>query len=779
MEHNGMGENLVIVESPAKAKTIEGFLGKDFTVKSSFGHIRDLSKKHLGIDIENGFKPDYLVPDDKKKIVQELKSLSKKASTVWLASDEDREGEAIAWHLQQVLNLKPEQTRRIVFHEITKPAILNAIENPRGINIDLVMAQQARRILDRIVGFELSPILWKKVAPKLSAGRVQSVAVRLIVEREREIMAFNAESFYRIAGIFKPEGGKGRLSAVLDEKFEDASSAEAFLEKCKNSSFRIADIKKREITRTPAPPFTTSALQQEASRKLGFSVSQTMRIAQKLYESGLITYMRTDSTNLSQLAINTIKQVIGTTYGEEYSKVRQYKTKSKGAQEAHEAIRPTYPANATIEGSVQEKKLYSLIWKRCIASQMADAKIEKTNITIEGSNFAQHFISQGEQVVFDGFLKLYIEGKDDDTGDEMMNEGETGQLLPRLSADEQLGMIEISAVERFTQRPPRYSEASLVKKLEELGIGRPSTYAPTITTITQRGYIVKEDREGVSRSYRKFTLKDNTIEKSICTENSGSEKGKLFPQDIGILVTDFLKANFSDILDYGFTAKEEEDFDKIAAGKKSWNKVLETFYGPFHRQVEETLKESAHKNAERVLGNDPKTGKVLTVRLGKFGPLVQMGANDDPDKKYAGLQKGQLIESITLEEALELFTLPRKVGELDGKEIIASSGRFGPYIKYDGKFVSLGKSYDPHTITLEQAAAVLEEHGRKEADKHISAFPEHDIEVINGRFGPYIKHNSQNYKIPKGTDAKTLTAEQCLELISKQNPTSGKSRRKR
>ena len=507
MEHNGMGENLVIVESPAKAKTIEGFLGKDFTVKSSFGHIRDLSKKHLGIDIENGFKPDYLVPDDKKKIVQELKSLSKKASTVWLASDEDREGEAIAWHLQQVLNLKPEQTRRIVFHEITKPAILNAIENPRGINIDLVMAQQARRILDRIVGFELSPILWKKVAPKLSAGRVQSVAVRLIVEREREIMAFNAESFYRIAGIFRPEGGKGRLSAVLDEKFEDASSAEAFLEKCKNSSFRIADIKKREITRTPAPPFTTSALQQEASRKLGFSVSQTMRIAQKLYESGLITYMRTDSTNLSQLAINTIKQVIGTTYGEEYSKVRQYKTKSKGAQEAHEAIRPTYPANATIEGSAQEKKLYSLIWKRCIASQMADAKIEKTNITIEGSNFAQHFISQGEQVVFDGFLKLYIEGKDDDTGDEMMNEGETGQLLPRLSADEQLGMIEISAVERFTQRPPRYSEASLVKKLEELGIGRPSTYAPTITTITQRGYIVKEDREGVSRSYRKFTLK--------------------------------------------------------------------------------------------------------------------------------------------------------------------------------------------------------------------------------------------------------------------------------
>ena len=773
-----MGENLVIVESPAKAKTIEGFLGKDFTVKSSFGHIRDLSKKHLGIDIEHGFKPDYLIPDDKKKVVQELKSLSEKASTIWLASDEDREGEAIAWHLQQVLGLKPEQVRRIVFHEITKSAILNAIENPREINSNLVMAQQARRILDRIVGFELSPILWKKVASNLSAGRVQSVAVRLIVEREREILAFNAEKFYKVTGTFRPEGKKALLDAVLDQKFEDAASAASFLEKCRESSFRIADIKKKDMTRCPAPPFTTSALQQEASRKLGFSVSQTMRIAQKLYESGLITYMRTDSTNLSQLALNTIRQVISATYGEEYSKTRQYKTKSKGAQEAHEAIRPTYPANATIEGTAQEKRLYSLIWKRCIASQMADAKIEKTNITREGSAFPQHFICSGEQVVFDGFLKLYMEGRDDDPADEMAQEGQSSRLLPELEVSESLDRVEIAATERFGQRPPRYSEASLVKKLEELGIGRPSTYAPTITTITQRGYIVKEDREGSVRNYEKFLLKGEAIEKVQCSESFGSEKGKLFPQDIGMLVTDFLKSNFAEILDYGFTAKVEEDFDKIAAGKKVWNNVLESFYRPFHSQVEKTLRESAHKNAERVLGNDPKTGKILTVRLGKFGPLVQMGTNDDPEKKFAGLQKGQLIESITLEEALELFTLPRKVGQIDGKDVTASSGRFGPYIKYDGKYISIKNMFDPHSITLEQAAAVMEEHNKKEADKHIASFPEHDIEVINGRFGPYIKHGSLNYKIPKGTDAKALTADDCLQIISKQSPGS-KSRKKK
>ena len=773
-----MGENLVIVESPAKAKTIEGFLGKDFTVKSSFGHIRDLSKKHLGIDIEHGFKPDYLIPDDKKKVVQELKSLSEKASTIWLASDEDREGEAIAWHLQQVLGLKPEQVRRIVFHEITKSAILNAIENPREINSNLVMAQQARRILDRIVGFELSPILWKKVASNLSAGRVQSVAVRLIVEREREILAFNAEKFYKVTGTFRPEGKKALLDAVLDQKFEDAASAASFLEKCRESSFRIADIKKKDMTRCPAPPFTTSALQQEASRKLGFSVSQTMRIAQKLYESGLITYMRTDSTNLSQLALNTIRQVISATYGEEYSKTRQYKTKSKGAQEAHEAIRPTYPANATIEGTAQEKRLYSLIWKRCIASQMADAKIEKTNITIEGSAFPQHFICSGEQVVFDGFLKLYMEGRDDNPADEMAQEGQSSRLLPELEVSESLDRVEIAATERFGQRPPRYSEASLVKKLEELGIGRPSTYAPTITTITQRGYIVKEDREGSVRNYEKFLLKGEVIEKVQCSESFGSEKGKLFPQDIGMLVTDFLKSNFAEILDYGFTAKVEEDFDKIAAGKKVWNNVLESFYRPFHSQVEKTLRESAHKNAERVLGNDPKTGKILTVRLGKFGPLVQMGTNDDPEKKFAGLQKGQLIESITLEEALKLFTLPRKVGQIDGKDVTASSGRFGPYIKYDGKYISIKNMFDPHSITLEQAAAVMEEHNKKEADKHIASFPEHDIEVINGRFGPYIKHGSLNYKIPKGTDARALTADDCLQIISKQSPGS-KSRKKK
>ncbi len=769
-----MGENLVIVESPAKAKTIEKFLGDGFTVKSSFGHIRDLSKKNLGIDIENGFEPNYEVSEDKTKVVSELKSLAKKAETIWLASDEDREGEAIAWHLQQTLKLKEENTKRIVFHEITKEAILNAIKNPRGVDNNLVMAQQARRVLDRLVGFELSPVLWKKVAPKLSAGRVQSVALRLVVDREREIMAFKSEPFFKVTGLFHPQskGKSVKINSTLDKKFASRQEAESFLEKCKSALFHIREIEKRELSRTPAPPFTTSALQQEASRKLGFSVSQTMRIAQKLYESGLITYMRTDSTNLSEQALGIIKHTIIENFGAEYSKLRTYKTKSKGAQEAHEAIRPTYPANQTIEGTPQEKKLYSLIWKRTVASQMADAKLEKTNITISGSNFAERFISQGEQVVFDGFLKLYLESKDDEHENE-----EENQLLPVLDINEQLDNLGITATQRFTQKPPRYSEASLVKKLEELGIGRPSTYAPTIETITQRGYITKENREGTAREYCQIVLKDGKITATTLSEMTGAEKSKLFPQDIGILVTDYLAQNFENILDYGFTAKVEEDFDKVAAGKLVWNKMIKNFYSDFHIQVDNALKDTTHKNAERILGTDPKSGKVLIVRLGKFGPLVQKGENDDPDKQFAGLPKDKLIESITIEEALQLFELPRTVGEFNGKSVVASSGRFGPYIRYNSKFISLGKTYSPYTVTIDEAIKLIEEHDRKEAEKFINSFPEQDIEVLNGRFGAYIKHGGENYKLPKGTDARSLTLEECLNIIKSVKPSGGAKKR--
>ena len=765
-----MGENLVIVESPTKAKKIGEFLGEGYVVKSSGGHIRDLAKKNLGIDIENNFEPDYEVSADKAKIVSELKSLAKKAETIWLASDEDREGEAIAWHLQQTLKLKEENTKRIVFHEITKDAILNAIKNPRQIDNNLVMAQQARRVLDRLVGFELSPILWKKVAPKLSAGRVQSVAVRLIVEREREIIAFNSTPFYRVQGIFHPQTSKKsvKVKAFLEEKFSTREQAYSFLENCKESSFAIEEIETKDLVRTPAPPFTTSALQQEAARKLGLSVTQTMRIAQKLYESGLITYMRTDSTNLSQLAINSAKQTICTRFGEEYSKVRAYKTKSKGAQEAHEAIRPTYLANDTIEGTPQEKKLYNLIWKRTIASQMADAKLEKTTITIGSNKFAEKFVSQGEQVVFDGFLKLYLESRDEEDTEQ------ENQLLPVLNTGETMERIEISATERFTQKPARYSEASLVKKLEELGIGRPSTYAPTISTIVQRGYIVKEDREGKQREYCALTLKDDTIKETTQLETVGAEKNKLFPQDIGMLVTDYLSNKFESILDYGFTAKVEADFDKVADGKMVWNKLIQNFYTPFHKRVDETLKENTHTNAERELGTDPASGKIIIVRLGKFGPLVQKGANDDPDKQFVSLQKGQLIESITLEEALKLFELPRKVGEWEGKEIIAAIGKFGPYIKYNGKFISLGKVYDPRSITESQAIELLAETAKKEANSIIHNFEQEDIQVLNGRFGPYIKHAGTNYKIPKGTDAKALDLNACQEIIANTKPTRKK-----
>ena len=767
-----MGENLVIVESPAKAKTIEKFLGEGYTVKSSFGHIRDLAKKNLGIDINNGFQPEYEISDDKKKVVSELKSLAKKADTVWLASDEDREGEAIAWHLQQALDLKESNTKRIVFHEITKDAILNAIKNPRTVDINLVMAQQARRVLDRLVGFELSPILWKKVAPKLSAGRVQSVALRLIVDREREIMAFTSQPYYKVTGEFNPQSLSKtiKIKGALDSNFATQQEAEAFLERCKEADFYIQKIEKKELSRTPAPPFTTSALQQEASRKLGFSVSQTMRIAQKLYESGLITYMRTDSTNLSDLAINSIKQVITEQYGADYSKVRAYKTKSKGAQEAHEAIRPTYASNLTIDGTPQEKKLYALIWKRAVASQMADAILEKTNMTISANNLAEKFISQGEQVKFDGFLKLYLESKDDDDNEE------ENQLLPILTEGEALNTLEISATQKFTQKPPRYSEASLVKKLEDLGIGRPSTYAPTITTISQRGYIIKDNREGEERQYTKLTLKKGAIKSETLTEKTGVEKNKLFPQDIGILVTDFLSNNFENILDYGFTAKVEETFDQVAAGQLIWNELIGDFYAPFHNKVEETLKESVHTNAERLLGTDPVSGKPLIVRLGKFGPLVQKGANDDPDKHFAGLPKGKLIESITLEEALPLFELPRTVGEYNDKTIVAAIGRFGPYIRYNSKFISLGKLYSPYTVTIEEAINLIEESAKKEAEKFINEFPEFDIQILNGRFGAYLKHGGENYKLPKGVEAKNLTAEECLEIIKNTTPSGAKKK---
>ncbi len=766
-----MGENLVIVESPAKAKTIEKFLGKDFTVKPSFGHICDLSKKNLGIDVNKGFEPDYEISPDKKKVVAELKSAVKKASTVWLASDEDREGEAIAWHLSETLKLDPKNTRRIAFHEITKNAILDAIDNPRDIDMNLVMAQQARRVLDRLVGFELSPILWKKVQPKLSAGRVQSVAVRLIVDKEREISAFRPQPFFKVEGLFIPEGSKKELKAVLNKKFTDEREALAFLEKCRNAAFAVESVEKKEAVRTPAAPFTTSALQQEASRKLGFSVNQTMAVAQKLYEAGLITYMRTDSVNLSSLAIGTAKECICQLYGAEYSKVRQYHTKSKGAQEAHEAIRPTYIQNASIEGTAAEKKLYTLIWKRTVACQMADAKIAKTTISISGDNFNEMFVTEAEQILFDGFLKVYIEGRDED------EDTDTISSIPDLSVGHQMLRKEIAATERFTMKPARYTEASLVKKLEELGIGRPSTYAPTITTIMKRGYVIKGDRQGVERSFRELKLSGDNISGKTSVETVGSEKSKLFPENIGIVVNDFLASNFEDILDYGFTAKVEGDFDSIAAGKKVWNEVIRQFYTPFHEKVEEKLSDKEHTNTERIIGTDPASGKVLIARIGRFGPLVQKGANDDPNKKYAGMKKGQLIENITMEDALKLFDLPRTVGRYNDQTITAAIGRFGPYIKYGSSFVSLGKTYSPYSINETEAIALIEEHALKESQKHIASFPDKDIQVLNGRFGAYIKHDGNNYKIPKNVDPKSLDVTACLDIIEKSKSKPSSKRR--
>ena len=765
--------NLVIVESPAKAKTIQKFLGEDYIVKSSFGHIRDLSESELSIDVEQGFQPEYVIPSDKRKVVAELKKAAKEAQTVWLASDEDREGEAISWHLFETLGLKEENTRRIVFHEITKPAILNAIANPRVIDMNLVNAQQARRVLDRLVGFELSPVLWRKIQPKLSAGRVQSVALRLIVDREREILSFNSEPYYKVEALFHPEGTpeKTAIKAALDKRMPDIESAQALLEKCIGAEFSISSIEKKEGIRTPAAPFTTSTLQQEAARKIGLSVSQTMSIAQKLYEHGLITYMRTDSTNLSGLAINTAKKFITDNFGEEYSKVRQYKTRTMGAQEAHEAIRPTYIENTSIDGTPQEQKLYELIWKRTVASQMADAKVMKTDIKVGSDRIEEKFNVQATQVLFDGFLKLYMEGSDDPQQDD------ESVILPEMNVGNIMHMMEMTADCKFTSAPARYSEPTLIKKLEELGIGRPSTYAPTITTLTKaRGYVVKGDKPGHKKQVTNLTLKNDVIKSSSKTETVGAEKKRLLPQDIGIIVADFLVKNFPDVLDYGFTADVEEDFDKIAEGEIAWNSLIGEFYGQFHGKVQETLSNKEYSHVSRDLGTDPKDGQPLVARFGQYGPYIQKG--DGETKQYASLAPGQLIESITLEEALKLFELPRTVGRHEGIDIICTKGRFGPYIKYGDKNVSLPRGTDPLKVDLDTCIKLISDSLNKNTGGVIAEFKDSDIQVINGAYGPYIKHAGSNYRLPKGTDAAALTEDKCKEIISSSEPTGRKKRRK-
>ncbi|MGE5423858.1 MAG: type I DNA topoisomerase [Syntrophothermus sp.] len=760
-----MGKNLVIVESPAKAKTIEGFLGKDYTVKSCFGHVRDLSKKDLGVDIEHGFLPRYEISPEKKKVVSELKKNAKEAEVIWLASDEDREGEAIAWHLQETLNLDEKQTKRIVFHEITKNAILEAIEHPRKIDKNLVDAQQARRVLDRLVGFELSPLLWRKVKPSLSAGRVQSVAVRLIVEREEEIRGFNATSAYRIQGDFIT-GEEKVLTAELNKRFTKKEDAAAFIQKCLTARFTVADIETKPGKKSPAPPFTTSTLQQEASRKLGFSVANTMRVAQQLYESGKITYMRTDSTNLSKMALGMAKEEITTEFGPEYVHTRQYATKSRGAQEAHEAIRPTYPTQRTINGDNSQKRLYDLIWKRMIASQMSDALLEKTNITINVSDTAEKFIATGEVIKFDGFLKVYLESHDDE--DEEAAEG----ILPMVKVNENLHYKEICAREKYSMHPPRYTEASLVKKLEELGIGRPSTYAPTISTIQKREYVMKDNREGIIRDIGLIILRNNKIKECVKKEKTGYEKGKLFPTDIGSLVNAFLFQYFENILDYNFTATVEEEFDQIAQGKTAWNKMIRDFYFPFHKQIEETQENSGKVSGEKHLGTDPSTGEKVIVRLGRFGPIVQIGESEGEKKpRYASLKKEQSIDTITLEEAMELFRLPRTIGEHEGAEMVVAVGRFGPYIRYKSAFYSLPKTDDPLSVTKERALEIIEEKQRKEIEKTIREFPEDaDLKILNGRYGPYISYKKQNYKIPKGTDPVQISREAAMKIISETEP---------
>ena len=763
-----MQKNLVIVESPAKAKTIEKFLGKDFKVMSSYGHIRDLKKKELSVD-EVSLEPEYEIPEEKAKLVADLRSKAEKAEKVWLASDEDREGEAISWHLCEVLGLDKQKTNRIVFHEITKPAILEAIEHPRHLDMNLVNAQQARRVLDRIVGFKLSPVLWRKVKPALSAGRVQSVAVRLIVEREREIQNFQSETYYSVNGIFaitNADGSATEVKALLANRFKTEDEVNAFLEKCKEAVYTVESVTKKPVKRTPAPPFTTSTLQQEAARKLGFTVSQTMMVAQHLYESGKITYMRTDSVNLSKLCLGASKEEITRLYGQEYSKTRQYHTSSKGAQEAHEAIRPTYMDQSEIEGSSQEKRLYELIWKRTIASQMADAEIEKTTANISVSGTDELFIAQGEVVKFDGFIKVYRESSEDEEQQE-----EFGHLLPPLKKGQELTRREIIATERFSLGPQRYTEASLVHKMEELGIGRPSTYAPTISTIQQREYVQKGDKKGEDRAFTIFTLKGKQITQKSRKENVGSEKGKLIPTDIGIVVNDFLMDNFNDIMDYNFTAKVEQDFDKIAEGNETWTDMMQTFYDDFVPEVEKTMNSrNEHKAGERQLGTDPKSGRPVFVKIGRFGPVVQIGTADDQDKpQFAQLPKEQSMETITLNEALELFKLPRELGDYEHKPVTIGAGRFGPYILHNRQYASLPKDTDPMTITLDEAIALIEEKRKQDSQKHLKIFLEDPkLEVLNGRYGPYLAYDGKNYRLPKNMHerAAQLTYEECMKVIN-------------
>ena len=761
-----MQKNLVVVESPTKAKTIEKFLGKDYKVMSSYGHIRDLKQKEFGIDVENNYMPDYVVPADKKKLVSELKKESDSAKEILLASDEDREGEAIAWHLFETLGLKPENTKRIVFHEITKSAIVNALKTPRDIDIHLVNAQQARRVLDRIVGFEVSPILWRKIKPSLSAGRVQSVAVRLIVERERDINQFVFETSYRVTVVFVLPGG-AFLSARLNKRLKDKKEALAFLESCKDCHFEIEDVTKKAIKKSPAPPFTTSTLQQEAARKLGFSVSQTMMVAQRLYESGYITYMRTDSVNLSALALNTCKEAIIGSYGERYYKLRQYHTKSKGAQEAHEAIRPTYMSAPEISGNMQEKRLYDLIFKRTIASQMAEAELERTVITIDISGKKdEKFVASGEIVTFDGFLHVYMESIDEDSESDLEN-----GLLPPVSNQDVLSIKEMTATERYTQRPLRYTEASLVHHLEELGIGRPSTYAPTIQTIQNREYVTRSDKTGVERTYNILSLKNNKITDIDKTEMSGSEHNKLIPTDIGAVVNDFLTAHFPEIMDYNFTANVEKEFDSIAEGELDWTKVIDVFYKKFHPVVKEvSTTKTEHKVGQRELGIDPKSGQPVFVKIGRYGPIAQIGQANPEDKttkpQFASLMKEQSIETITLEEALTLFNYPRVIGEYEGSEMATGIGRFGPFVRHNGLFFSIPRTMNPMSISPEEAIELIENKRRKEQERSIKTFEkEPELEILNGKYGPYISFKGTNYRIQKGTEVQSLTLEDCQKII--------------
>lgn len=769
-------KNLVIVESPAKAKTIEKFLGPDYKVMSSYGHIRDLKKKDFSIDKSGDFTPVYEIPEDKQELVKQLKKAASQAEMIWLASDEDREGEAIAWHLYEVLGLHPENTRRIVFHEITKDAILHAIENPRDIDINLVDAQQARRVLDRIVGFELSPVLWRKIRPSLSAGRVQSVAVRLIVERENEIKAFKSEPYFRVTSQFATPEGK-TVKAELNRRLPDMDSARSFLNDCADAKFTVGDITVKPLKKQPAPPFTTSTLQQEASRKLGFTVSQTMMLAQRLYEAGYITYMRTDSLNLSNLAINAISKEIKTTLGDQYLKVRKYHTSSKGAQEAHEAIRPTYVDKHSIEGTANEKRLYNLIWKRTVASQMADAEIEKTTATISVSNRSESFSATGEVIQFDGFLKVYIEGRDDD------NASDASDILPAMTKDEELDAKSITATERYTQHPPRYTEATLVKKMEELGIGRPSTYAPTISTIQQREYVEKGDRQGTERQFAILTLAKGKISETTKTETVGADKGKLIPTDTGIVVNDFLTEYFPNVLDYNFTANVEQRFDEIADGHTAWHSEINNFYNVFHPEVTKANDmRLEHKVGERTLGTDPTTGRRVSVKIGRFGPVVQIGDSSDEEKpQFASLAKDQSVFDITLKEALKLFDLPRTLGEYEGKEVVVGVGRFGPYVRHAGKFVSIPKEIQPTSISLEEAEELINAKRQAEAQKVVKIFDEDpDMQILNGRYGVYIAYKKSNYKIPRTVENPAeLTLDQCMEIVNSQADKPKRTTRKK